>query len=193
MPRWPERTRERLVESALERFTERGYSTTTVDDIAAHAGVTARTFFRYFSDKEEVLFAADDRLLPALTTAITAETSPVGALPLMSQVLGDLADLLEPDRSRLARRQRIIEADIALAGRELAKQARWQTEAAAALVHRGFDPAAADMLAAVGFALFRRCLHAWLAEEGGPPLRERITSSLPGVRVVLDERSTPSR
>jgi AcrR family transcriptional regulator len=193
MPRWPDRTRDRLVESALELFGATGYSATTVDDIAAAAGVSARTFFRHFPDKEEVLFAADDQLLPVLTRAITADESPVGAQTLMGRVLGDLADVLEPQRSTLARRQRVIDAEVALAGRELAKQARWQSEVATALVQRGFDAASADLLAAVGFALFRRCLHSWLADAGGPPLRERVASSLPEVRVVLDATSRPSR
>ncbi|MGL4176607.1 MAG: TetR/AcrR family transcriptional regulator [Dermatophilaceae bacterium] len=189
MPRWPEDTRERLVQAALELFGERGYARTTVDDIAARAGVSARTFFRHFPDKEEVLFAEDDRLLPVVTGAITGRKEPVGAEPLMVDVLGGLADVMEPERDLLRHRQHIIDADVALTGRELAKQARWQAAVAAALAARGFAPGTADLLAAVGFALFRRTLHTWLAEKDGPTLRERLATTLPSVRVVLDEVS----
>jgi AcrR family transcriptional regulator len=49
-------TKDRLQASALERFRRDGFAKTSVADIAADAGVTERTFFRYFSSKEAVLF-----------------------------------------------------------------------------------------------------------------------------------------
>jgi len=49
-------TRERLRRSALARFRERGFEKAAVADIAADAGVTERTFYRYFPTKESVLF-----------------------------------------------------------------------------------------------------------------------------------------
>jgi AcrR family transcriptional regulator len=178
-----------LVEAAADLFTAKGYAATTVDDIAERAGVSPRTFFRHFPDKEEVLFADDDRLLPVITTAITAGQEPVRAQDLMTAVLGGLADVMEPERQRLRRRQLVIDADVALTGRELAKQAKWQSAIAEALVRRGFTTRASDLLAAVGFTLFRGALHQWLAEDDGPTLRERATASLPEVRVILDEMS----
>lgn len=189
MPRSPEPTRERLVEAAIDLFTVHGYAATTVDEIAQRAGVSPRTFFRHFPDKEEVLFAEDDHLLPAITEAITAGREPVKAQDLMCEVLGGLAAVMEPARPRLRERQRVIDHDVALTGRELAKQAHWQRAIAYALVERGFAPSPADLLAALGFALFRRALHQWLAAEDGPTLRERVTAALPNVRLVLDEVS----
>ncbi|GHB34705.1 TetR family transcriptional regulator [Streptomyces viridiviolaceus] len=50
------RTRDTLLRSALELFTEQGYEGTTVDDIAEAAEVSQRTFFRYFASKEEAAF-----------------------------------------------------------------------------------------------------------------------------------------
>ncbi|KNE81841.1 MULTISPECIES: TetR family transcriptional regulator [Streptomyces] len=54
------RTRDALIRSALELFTTRGYEETTVDDIAEAAGVSQRTFFRYFPGKEAVAFSVHD-------------------------------------------------------------------------------------------------------------------------------------
>ncbi len=57
MARWEPDARGRLEKAAMELFQSRGYLRTTVEDIAARAGLTERTFFRYFADKREVLFS----------------------------------------------------------------------------------------------------------------------------------------
>src|SRR5271165_360191 len=54
--RWGPDARGRLEQAAMQLYRERGFDQTTVADIAARAGLTERTFFRYFADKREVLF-----------------------------------------------------------------------------------------------------------------------------------------
>ena len=66
MPRWEHGSEERLKQAAMELFDEQGFDDTSAVQIAARARVTTRTFFRYFPDKEEVLFAETDALNEAL-------------------------------------------------------------------------------------------------------------------------------
>jgi AcrR family transcriptional regulator len=53
------RTFESLRDSGLTLFAERGFDETTIEQIAERAGVSLRTFFRYFSCKEALLFGSD--------------------------------------------------------------------------------------------------------------------------------------
>jgi AcrR family transcriptional regulator len=62
-----ERTRRALTEAALSLFVEQGYDATTVDQIAAAAGVGQRTFFHHFATKEAVLFGGYEERLREVT------------------------------------------------------------------------------------------------------------------------------
>src|SRR4051812_32379863 len=44
-----------LTQLAVDLFVEKGYDETTIDDLAAAAGMSKRTFFRYFASKEELV------------------------------------------------------------------------------------------------------------------------------------------
>ena len=120
--------------AAIELFDEQGYEATTVAEIAERAGLTKRTFFRYFSDKREVLFSGSQELqrlwLEGLATA-PAEASPLAA------VIAGLDPVAEmfAERHPFARiRTRIIEANPELQERELIKL---QTLAAAIKARAG--------------------------------------------------------
>ena len=63
-------TRLALARAAMQLFEERGYAATSVDDIAAAANVSRRTFFRYFSAKEEVFIVDPEGKLAALHVAL---------------------------------------------------------------------------------------------------------------------------
>jgi AcrR family transcriptional regulator len=56
-----EQTAQRISASAFALFGERGFDAVTVGDIAAHAGVTARTFYRYYPSKETVIIDINDQ------------------------------------------------------------------------------------------------------------------------------------
>jgi mycofactocin system transcriptional regulator len=66
----PGTTARQLEVIALRLFTEQGYEDVTVADIAAAAGVSTRTFFRYFASKVDVLWSAFDQEIATLRTAL---------------------------------------------------------------------------------------------------------------------------
>ena len=70
--RWEPNAQQRLVQAAMELYAERGFSETTAAEIAARAGLTERTFFRYFADKREVLFSGSEAFVKLLADGVAA-------------------------------------------------------------------------------------------------------------------------
>ena len=76
MARWEPDSRRRLEQAALALYGERGFENTTVAEIAEHAGLTERTFFRYFADQREVLFWGAGALQELLVGAVAGVRIP---------------------------------------------------------------------------------------------------------------------
>jgi AcrR family transcriptional regulator len=75
-----QRTRDSLIRAAHELFVEQGYEATTVDEIVAAVDVSQRTFFRYFSSKEEVAFALQSLVSERYVEAVRRR--PPGGSPM---------------------------------------------------------------------------------------------------------------
>jgi AcrR family transcriptional regulator len=163
MARWEGNTRGRLERAALTLFTEQGYDRTTVAQIAQRANLTERSFYRWFADKREVLFAGDD--LEARFLAAIDEV-PVGtpALPTLLAAFKVAPEVLRP-RDFLHERAAVIAANPPLQERELIKMASLAETVAAALVRRGFDERTARLATDVGAAVLRQATARWLADE----------------------------
>ncbi|WP_415394435.1 TetR/AcrR family transcriptional regulator (plasmid) [Rhodococcus globerulus] len=84
--------RERIIEVAFTLFIERGFDVVTVDEIAQRAEIGRTTFFRYFSDKQEVVFSAEDDFLRALNEAM--RDTPTEPLRDLTQALNTSRRLL---------------------------------------------------------------------------------------------------
>lgn len=65
--------RQRIIQAADELFAANGYDNVSVTDIAAHADVGRTTFFRYFGDKAEVVFAHEEDILERITQFAAGE------------------------------------------------------------------------------------------------------------------------
>ncbi len=97
-----ERTRRAIADAALDLFESRGYAHTTVDDIAAAADVSPRTFFRYFASKDEAVFEragdVEQHFRALLASRPAGEPLLVSLREIARALLAD--DLVEEDRLR---------------------------------------------------------------------------------------------
>ena len=161
MARWEPGTKERLREAALARFVERSYDETSVEEIAGDAGVTERTFFRHFPDKEEVLFDEDDDLLAVLLSGmhdhlVDAPASIDEPLAVARAAVRRLAGTFEGDPTRHRQRASVLSSSPALMSRQLLKEQRWTDALAQELIAAGVDrrrAAAAAATAGIGLRL----------------------------------------
>jgi AcrR family transcriptional regulator len=93
---------------ALQLFADRGFDRVTVDDIAGAAGISVRTFYRYFPTKDAVLQVQIDRRSEALRAALDAR--PAGEAPLESLRTALHATVADEDMELLRRWNTVIAA-----------------------------------------------------------------------------------
>ncbi len=187
MGRWEPNAQGRLAEAAMELYAERGYEGTTVAEIAARAGLTERTFFRYFADKREVLFDRGGLMQELLASA--AAGAPAGAEPIdaAAAALVAIAAVLDERRGRefARRRQAVIAANPELGERELSKLAAWSEALAGALQQRGSTPASAKLVAEVALAVFRTAFERWVGRGEECDLAVLVQDALGELRVAV--------
>jgi AcrR family transcriptional regulator len=185
MGRWAPGAKGRLEEAAMELFDERGFEATTVADIAERAGLTKRTFFRYFADKREVLFTGSEALKAKFIEAIAAapaDAAPLDAVALGLDAMADLFATLGNDAPR--KRQAIVAANPDLQERELIKLIGFAGAAAAALRDRGVAEPAASLAAEAGIAVLRIAFEQWATGPKGQDLHQLLRASLDELRSV---------
>src|SRR5882757_5933943 len=122
MGRWEPDAAGRLQRAALELYDERGFEPTAVADIAERAGLTERTFFRYFADKREVLFGGSGDLVDLIASGVADAPDSMAPIDAVGAGLQAAAVFFE-DREFSRRRQAVIAANKSLQERELIKLA----------------------------------------------------------------------
>ena len=191
MARWEPNTRERLVRAALELFTEQGYDTTTVSEIAERAGgLTKMTFFRHFPDKREVLFVGQDMHSRLLADAIATAPGPATPLQAVAAALHALTATFTDDRRELAARLRaVIAANSELRERAAFKRTGLTEAMTEALEKRGVPDLTASLAAELGIRAFYRAFDQWADPANRQTLIDlsrRALEELRAATVTLD-------
>ena len=184
MGRWEPDARGRVMQAALELFSERGFEQTTVAEIAGRAGLTERTFFRHFADKREVLFAGTDALRDLLVSSLTAAPESAAPLDAVTAALETATAPLQERRDYARRRQAVISANAELRERELIKLASWSAALSQALRRRGVPEPSASLTAEAGIAVFKIAFERWVDDASERSLPQLIRDSLSELRTV---------
>ncbi|HLM06428.1 MAG TPA: TetR family transcriptional regulator [Blastococcus sp.] len=170
-------TRSALHEAALRLVAERGLASVSVDDIADRAEVSPRTFFNYFSCKDDAVLGLDPDASPnqvAAFLARPADETPVQALRAVARAQ---AEEMATDTELWPLRLKVIDAEPALLARLAAVFGEGERVLAEAVATRTGNRAGVDpyptLLAGVAGVAMRTSLHRWLASD--------FTASLPAL------------
>lgn len=151
-------TRNAVVIAATRLFLERGLSGTSIDDIAAEAGIARRTFFLHFPAKEDVLFHYLEGHVRRAVAALDElpEGGPEGGRPDgaagVRVVMGALVDLFDDPRARTDElaglRAELVTAARGLPPSLVVRLQRAQSELVDALREKFPDPAGWPVMSA---------------------------------------------
>ena len=171
------RTRRELSAAALSLFADKGYEATTVDQIAAAAGVSRRTFFRYFPTKEDAVFPDHDATVARIEQMLEADrgAEPVAAV---CRSIHEVLRMYTADPAVSLARYRLLRQVPVLREREHAVVSRYQRLFTKHLLKHPSDDSPTERLLggrhcraqprASALAARRRCRRRVQPARGGP-------------------------
>ncbi|MGE0709050.1 MAG: TetR family transcriptional regulator [Planctomycetota bacterium] len=158
--------REALVQASRALFRARGFEATTVDEIAAAAGVSRRTFFRYFAGKDAVVFPyAEERL--ALFEGLLAPRGKERPFATLRRACRAMAEHFVAHEDELRWQHELIEGSASLLAFEQRLDRRWEEALATAISGQARRVSTRDAaLAGAAMGALRALLREWYAGRG---------------------------
>jgi len=160
-----EATRRALQDVALRLVEDRGLAGVTVDDITEAADVASRTFFNYFSSKEDAVIGRRPDHAEQLVVALQQRPPGEAVLDSLRRVLTDSFAARAAERDLFLRRIRVVKSEPQLLARLAAQFEQLEERLIAAVAERtGSDPASEldpSLLVSVALAACRAALMHW--------------------------------
>jgi AcrR family transcriptional regulator len=178
----------------MELFAAQGYGATTVEQIADHAALSPRTFFRYFDSKEDVLLPLDEPMTAA--QAIRNQPASLSDFAALRAALVATAPQNEPAVTRIRMLREALSSSAALRGRDFDQRNLSEQAMARALAdRRQLDEPdhEARLSAIVGFAILRTAMDGWLDLPDPTPLGPLIAAEFDRAQHFLGQPPTTPR
>lgn len=181
-------TRRRIADAAARLVSEQGIPATTVDQIAAAAGVGRATFFRYFDSKELAVAAGLNEVAVFVFASVLAQADPaLGPLEALRATNATLAGTFDEHRDEFLEQALLSRSSLAMQAWTLQLYVAWEV-AIAELVAPRFDDLVPDdprprMLGAMTMAAARLACDRWVADGGRGDLPALIRAHLAAVEI----------
>jgi AcrR family transcriptional regulator len=182
-----QQTRERLTRMAMALFRERGFEATTLDDIAAAADISRRSFFHYFASKEDVVFAWQEEITAALIDAVAARPAAESMLTAAENAILAMVRQLEPGEA-IAMAQ-LKRDNPALQARDQVKYEKLERALTDALVRRAghkTEKLKARLVAMIATGAMRIGGEFWAIEGAREKPEAQAKRTFAAIRAILD-------
>jgi AcrR family transcriptional regulator len=188
-------TRTALSNAALRLAVERGLDEVRIEDIAAEAGVSPRTFNNYFSSKEEAVVGGGSERVALFRAALRARPAEEPLWTALSEAVAELFPK-EPDRAWVSK-IRFVKSSPALRAERLKSDVAVEHALAGAIAERTGSDAVKDLhprlAAAMVVATVRTAMDFWLDVTPKTPLRSVLRGALQEVAKGLPGDKNSSR
>ncbi|MET9346220.1 TetR family transcriptional regulator [Streptomyces termitum] len=183
--------RRELASAAMELFATKGYEATTVDEIAAAAGVARRTFFRHFRSKEEAIFPDHDDTLVRAEAVLNAAPPHEHPLDTVCRGIKEVMKMYAGAPAISVARYRLTREVPTLREREIASVARYERLFTRYLLghfderdhHDGNDdPLLAEVAASAVVTAHNHVLRRWLRAGGQGDVEAQLDRAFAIVR-----------
>ncbi|MER5771514.1 TetR family transcriptional regulator [Streptomyces sp. NPDC001985] len=183
--------RRELAAAAMELFASKGYEATTVDEIAATAGVARRTFFRHFRSKEEAIFPDHDDTLVRAEAVLNAAPAHEHPLDTVCRGIKEVMRMYAASPAVSVERYRLTREVPTLREREIASVARYERLFTRYLLghfderdhHDGNDdPLLAEVAASAVVTAHNHVLRRWLRAGGQGDVEAQLDHAFAIVR-----------
>ncbi|MVT51196.1 TetR family transcriptional regulator [Bradyrhizobium yuanmingense] len=182
--------RERFEKAAVALFQERGYVGTTVPEIAARAGLTERTFYRYFTDKREVFFWRADEHRDRIVNAIARAPRNAHPLTAVTHAFETVGAFIDGHRTKVKLRQAFVSAHTDFQEREMMKLRALASAIETALQERGVSAPSARMISEVAVAIWSVALERWSSDEAERNFAHHVQNSFAELQMVVIEHGS---
>jgi AcrR family transcriptional regulator len=179
----------KIAQAAVRLFEKRGLAATTVEMIAAEAGISPRTFFRYFDTKESAAFPDHDARIADLERRLDARLPSRAPLSDVVELSGRSAMEFFDNPELYHRRYRLLRSDQVLRDLERVFDRRYEEPVIAFLTACDIDRVTACACAAATVAVVNAALDVWAnSPRSNPtPAKTALTS---GLQMVLNAFSS---
>ncbi|MCW2857796.1 MAG: TetR family transcriptional regulator [Marmoricola sp.] len=178
-------TQRRIADAAARLAVEQGVASTSVDAIAAAAGVGRATFFRYFDSKELAVATGFSDAGAWILAGVIADVDPrLGPLEAIRAAYAVLGENFDSQREMFLEQARLSRSSASMFAWTLYLYGDWEVAIAEAIAPRFVDLAVDDprprMLGAVTMAAARLACDVWVADDGRGDLPALIQQHLRG-------------
>lgn len=184
-----EKTHDGLVRTALQLFSERGFDHVTVEEIAAGYDLSARTFFRYFASKEDVLFSESDRHRTHLIQALADQDPSMGPFAALESALRLVATDYAQERDLLRMRHQIVTSTPSLSTRAAERKQGWEAEVIEQLRTsgraRGMSDVDLRLVVAATTTALQVAIEAWVVSDADADLDPLLDAVFERLRTGL--------